>query len=418
MSFSSARASSQAPRTRVVITGIGLTTPIGHSMREVSSSLRENRHGITVAPDWADIAHMQTRLAAPVQNLTLHYPRKRTRTMGRVSLLSLYATEQAIADAGLSEDVFGDGRTGVAYGSTNGSSAANEEWSRKLFVYRGLQGIQSTEYIKFMSHTTAANLAIYYGITGRVISTCSACVSASQAVGAGYETIRAGIQDVMLVGGAEELHYSHAAIFDIMYATSTRNDTPDLTPRPFDKERDGLVIGEGACTFVLESYERAKARGAHIHAEILGYGTNCDGTHVTNPSANGMAGAMQLALEDAQLSPDRIDYVNAHATATEVGDIAESLATAKTLGVSVPISSTKSFTGHTLGACGSIEAAFCVAMMREGWIAPNRTLDEVDPRCAPLAFVGKEARDEKPRICMSNNFAFGGMNTSLILGVV
>jgi 3-oxoacyl-[acyl-carrier-protein] synthase II len=237
-------------------------------------------------------------------------------------------------------------------------------------------------------------------------------------VGAGYETIRAGIQDVMLVGGAEELHYSHGAIFDIMYATSRRNDTPDLTPRPFDKGRDGLVIGEGAGTFVLESYERAKARGAFIHAEILGYGTNCDGTHVTNPSANGMAGAMELALRDAELSPDRIDYVNAHATATEVGDIAESLATAKTLGVQVPISSTKSFTGHTLGACGTIEAAFCVAMMREGWIAPNRTLDEVDTRCAPLAYVGKEARDAKPRITMSNNFAFGGMNTSLILGAV
>ncbi len=405
-------------RTRVVITGIGLATPIGNSMREVSSALREDRHGILQMPEWGDIEHLQTRLGAKVQGLSFDYPRKRTRTMGRVSLLSLHATEQAVADSGIALDELKNGRTGIAYGSTNGSSSANEEWSRKLLVNRGLQGIQSTEYIKFMSHTTAANLAIYYGVTGRVISTCAACVSASQAVGTGYETIRAGIQDVMIVGGAEELHSSHAAIFDIMYATSRRNETPDLTPRPFDKGRDGLVIGEGAGTFVLESYERAKARGAHIHAEILGYGTNCDGTHVTNPSAEGMAGAMRLALGDAQLSSDRIDYVNAHATATEVGDIAESLATLRTLGADVPISSTKSFTGHTLGGCGSIEAAFCIAMMRENFLAPNRTLTEVDPRCAPLTYLGREPREGKPRITMSNNFAFGGINTSLILGAV
>jgi 3-oxoacyl-[acyl-carrier-protein] synthase II len=287
-----------------------------------------------------------------------------------------------------------------------------------MFLTRGLAGIQSTEYIKFMSHTCAANLAIYYGITGRVISTCAACVSASQGIGAGYESIRAGAADVMICGGAEEMHFSHAAIFDIMFAASKRNDEPDLTPRPFDKARDGLVIGEGAGTFILESYEHARARGATIYAELLGYGTNCDGTHVTNPSAEGMAGAMRLALRDAKIDAERIDYVNAHATATEVGDIAESLATARVIGPETPISSTKSFTGHTLGACGAIEAAFCIAMMREGWIAPNRTLDEVDERCAKLDYVGKLPRDDKPNITMSNNFAFGGINTSLILGKV
>lgn len=405
-------------RTRVVVTGIGLTSPIGNTLRAASGSLREDRHGIVKMPEFAEITHLQTQLAAPVRELNLSYPRKKVRTMGRVSLLSLYATEQAIEDAGLSEEELGSGKVGIAYGSTSGSSTANEEWCRKMFVSRGLAGIQSTEYIKFMSHTCAANLAIYHGLTGRVISTCSACVSASQAIGSGYETIRAGIQDVMICGGAEEMHFSHAAIFDIMFAASRQNDTPDLTPRPFDKRRDGLVIGEGAGTLVLESYERARARGAHIYAEVLGYGTNCDGTHVTNPSAEGMAGAMRLALQDAALSPERIDYVNAHATATEVGDIAESLATARMLGARVPISSTKSFTGHTLGACGAIEAAFCIAMMQEGWLAPNRTLDHVDERCAKLDYIGKEPRSAKPRVCMSNNFAFGGMNTSLILGMV
>ncbi len=405
-------------RTRVVVTGIGLATPIGNTLRAASGALREDRHGIVRMPEFGQIEHMATRLGAPVRGLELSYPRKKVRTMGRVSLLSLYATEQAVKDAGLARDMLPSGRVGVAYGSTNGSSSANEEWCRKLFVSRGLAGIQSTEYIKFMSHTCAANLAIYYGLTGRVISTCSACVSASQAIGAAYEAIRAGVQDVMLCGGAEEMHFSHAAIFDIMFAASRRNDQPELTPRPFDKARDGLVIGEGAGTFVLERYEHARARGAHIYAEILGYGTNCDGTHVTNPSVDGMAGAMQLALRDAELAPERIAYVNAHATATEVGDIAESLATLRVLGPEVPISSTKGFTGHTLGACGAVEAAFCIAMMHEGWLAPNRTLDQVDERCAALDYIGKEPRAAKPRICMSNNFAFGGINTSLILGMV
>ena len=405
-------------RTRVVVTGIGLCTPIGHSLAAVSASLREDRHGIRQMPEFAEIQHMRTRLGAPVRDLNLSYPRKRVRSMGRVGLLSLYATEQAVCDADLNEERLRDGRTGIAYGSTAGSAQANEDWSRKLLISKGLLGLQSTDYLKFMSHTCAANLATYFGITGRVLATCSACVSASQAIGAGYESIRAGFSDVMLCGGAEELHTSTAAVFDIMYATSVRNDHPELTPRPFDATRDGLVVGEGAGTFVLESYEHARARGARIYAEILGYGTNCDGTHVTNPSSEGMAGAMRLALRDAGLDPSRIEYVNAHATATEVGDIAESLATETVLGRKTPISSTKSFTGHTLGACGAVEAAFCVAMMREGFLAPNRTLDTVDPRCAKLDYIGKQPREARPRITMSNNFAFGGINTSLIVGLV
>jgi 3-oxoacyl-[acyl-carrier-protein] synthase II len=213
------------------------------------------------------------------------------------------------------------------------------------------------------------------------------------------------------------MHFTHAGVFGIMFATSRAyNDRPSESPRPFDAKRDGLVIGEGAGTLVLESYDRARARGAHIHAEILGYGTNCDGTHVTSPSVSGMADAMRLALRDAELSPDQIEYVNAHATATDVGDIAESRAMLEVLGSKVPVSSTKGFTAHTLGACGAIEAAFCIAMMNEGWLAPNRTLTEVDPRCAPLDYIGRAPRDTRTSIVMTNNFAFGGINTSLILG--
>jgi 3-oxoacyl-[acyl-carrier-protein] synthase II len=270
-----------------------------------------------------------------------------------------------------------------------------------------------------MSHTCAVNLALFYGVRGRVITTCSACVSSSQAIGSGYETIKAGIEEVMICGGAEELHFMHAVVFDIMFATSRRyNDRPDLSPRPFDADRDGLVVGEGAGTLVLESYDRARARGAHIHAEVLGYATNCDGKHVTSPSSEGMAGAMRLALEDAQLAPERIGYINAHATATEVGDIAESIATHEVFGPRVPVSSTKGFTAHTLGACGAIEAAFCIAMLNEGWLAPNRTLDHVDTRCAPLDYIRGAPREARVSFAMSNNFAFGGINTSLIFGRV
>jgi 3-oxoacyl-[acyl-carrier-protein] synthase II len=275
----------------------------------------------------------------------------------------------------------------------------------------------SLDYVKFMSHTCAANLGIDLGVTGRVISTCSACVSGSQAVGAGFEAIRAGAANVMICGGAEELHFTSAAIFDLLYAASTKyNDDPDRSPRPFDKDRDGLVVGEGACTLVLEDYDHAIARGARPVAEILSYATNCDGTHITSPSSAGMAAVMKRALRDAGLGPDRVGYVNAHGTGTEVGDIAESQATMEVFGDGVPVSSTKSFTGHTLGACGALESAFCIAMMNGGWMAHNRTLVTRDDRCAPLDLIRDAPRAKTLDVVMNNNFAFGGINTSLILG--
>ncbi len=223
----------------------------------------------------------------------------------------------------------------------------------------------------------------------------------------------------MICGGAEELHFVHAGVFDVMYVTSTRyNDRPAESPRPFDADRDGLVVGEGAGTLVLESLAHARARGARIHAEVLGYGTSSDGTHVTAPSVDGMIDAMGLALRDAGLGADRIGYVNAHATATRIGDVCESRATHAVLGERVPISSTKGFTGHTLGACGAIEAAFCIAMMRDGFLAPSRNLERVDPECAPLDYIVGAPRRERVEVTMTNNFAFGGINTSLVLGKV
>jgi 3-oxoacyl-[acyl-carrier-protein] synthase II len=405
---------------RVVITGVGVASPIGNDLASVSSALREGRHGISTMPGWNAHGNLSTRLAAKVVDLDFtNYPRKTTRTMGRVALLSVHASDQAVRDAGLTNDELSSGSVGLAYGSTHGSSSELEEFCRTLFRNESLKGLPSTSYLKFMSHTCAANLALHYGITGRIITTCAACVSSSQAIGYGYEAVKHGFQDAMICGGAEELHFTHAGVFDILYATSSGyNDRPDMSPRPFDKSRDGLVIGEGAGTLVLESYERAFKRDARIYGEVIGFGTNCDGRHMTNPSAEGMAGAIQLCLKDAGISADAIDYVNAHGTATELGDIAESAATLQVLGNQVPFSSTKGYTGHTLGACGSLEAAFCLAMMRDGFLAGGRNLDSVDPRCAPLNYLKGAAREARPRTLMTNNFAFGGMNTSLLLRTV
>ncbi len=402
---------------RVVITGLGLLTPIGHDLDQVTAALREGKSGVRVQPEWAKIGHLATRLAGEVRGVTLAgKDRKKIRSMGRVARLALTATEAALADAGLSAEEVSDPRTGLAYGSTHGSSSAYVDFARPLFARDSFEGLPSTSYLKFMSHTCVANLAQYYGITGRVQSTCAACVSGSQAIGAGLEAIRAGAADRMICGGAEELHWTHAGVFDVMLATSTQyNASPSTSPRPFDANRDGLVVSEGAGTVVLEALEVAEARGARVHAELIGYGTNCDGTHVTNPSAEGMADAIRLGLASAGLSAEDIDYVNAHATGTDVGDLAESRAVHDVFADRVPVSSVKGAMGHTLGACGAIEVGLCVAMMRGGFIAPTKNLEAVDPRCAPLDHVMGPPREARLRTVMSNNFAFGGINTSLVL---
>jgi len=400
---------------RVVITGVGITSPIGNSIDEVSRGLREDRSGVRVVPAFGEVEGLRTRLGAPVEVDLSALPKKRTRTMGRVALLSTWATQQAIDDAGLTQDLLSSGKVGLAYGSTGGTSAAVEDFVRKLYVQKQLGAIQSATYLKFMSHTCAANLAQYYAIRGRVITTCSACVSSSQAIGYAYENVKHGYQEVMLAGGAEEMDVVHAAIFDLMFATSVKyNDQPARSPRPFDADRDGLVVGEGAGTLVLEDYERARARGAHIYAEIVGFGTNCDGLHMTAPSEDGMTAVIERSLADAHLDRSRIEYVNAHATATDLGDVCESKAVLRALGDQVPVSSTKGFTGHTLGGCGAIESVFCLAMLRDGFLAPTKNLERPHPDVAPVALLSGPARDASPSIVMNNNFAFAGLNTSLI----
>jgi 3-oxoacyl-[acyl-carrier-protein] synthase II len=284
-----------------------------------------------------------------------------------------------------------------------------------LFTEKKVDSLNATTYLRMMGHTAAANIGIYFGLTGRIIPTSSACTSGSQGIGYAFECIKNGYQRVMLAGGAEELCVSEAAVFDRLYATSTLNDTPGETPRPFDKRRDGLVIGEGACTLVLEDYEHARARGATIMAEIVGFATNSDGLHATRPSEPTVTRVMQMALQSAGIPASAIGYVNAHATATEFGDIVESHATHKVFGARIPISSLKSYIGHTLGACGSLEAWASMQMMREDWYAPTINLDQVDERCAELDYLTGQARQMSNEYVMSNNFAFAGINSSIVL---
>ncbi len=220
---------------------------------------------------------------------------------------------------------------------------------------------------------------------------------------------------MMLAGGAEEISGPGAAVFATLFATSSKNDAPETTPRPFARDRDGLVVGEGAATLVLEEYEHAKARGAKILAEIVGFGSNSDGSHITQPEAETMAVAMRMALDDAGLTPEAIGYISAHGTATDRGDIAESQATASVFGPKTPISSMKSYLGHTLGACGAIEAWWAIEMMRRGWFATTINLTNVEPECAELDFLTGAGRSIDLEYVISNNFAFGGVNTSIIL---
>ncbi|HEX2605585.1 MAG TPA: beta-ketoacyl-ACP synthase [Oxalicibacterium sp.] len=401
---------------RVVVTGMAGISPIGNDWTSVRQRLGEYRNAIVRMEDWANYEGLNTQLGGPAApfELSERFNRKTTRSMGRIALMATRASELALTDAGLIDHpLLTSGRMGISYGSSAGTPSAIGDFGR-MMEDRTTKGINATTYIKMMAHTAPVNIGVFFGLTGRVITTSSACTSGSQGIGYAYEAIRNGQQIAMIAGGAEELDATEAAVFDTLFATSVRNDAPETTPRPFDADRDGLVIGEGAGCLILEEMEHAKARGATIYAELVGFGTNSDGCHVTQPNAETMKVAMQLALEDAGLQPDEIGYVNAHGTGTAHGDVAESQATGQVFGKRIPISSLKSYMGHTLGACGALEAWISIQMMREGWFAPTINLQRVDPDCAELDYIAGEGRALDCEYVMSNNFAFGGINTSLI----
>jgi len=401
---------------RVVVTGVGAHSPVGSTWTEVEESLRALKNRVQHMESWDKYDGLHTRLGAPVSHFEKpeNFTRKRTRSMGRVSLLATSATEIALRDSGLLDDpILKSGRVGISYGSSSGSTDAISDFANML-LSNSLDGITATTYIRMMGHTAPVNVGVFFGLKGRVITTSSACTSGSQGIGYAYETIRNGSQDIMVAGGGEELCPTQAAVFDTLYATSTRNDEPSMTPRPFDRDRDGLVIGEGACTLILERRDHALARGARIYAEIVGFDSNSDGAHVTQPSPETMQRVMELALENAGLGPDDIGYISAHGTATDRGDIAESHATRAVFGEQKPISALKSYTGHTLGACGALESWTAIEMMNHGWFMPTVNLDNIDADCAVLDYITGPGRELDVEYVMNNNFAFGGINTSLV----
>ncbi len=401
---------------RVVVTGMAGITSLGSDWTSIEANFSANRSGIRRMAEWDRFTELNTRLAGPVDDFSVppHWTRKQLRSMGRVSRLSVLAAERALADAGLLEDAsIRDGRMGVACGSSTGSTEEIKAFGNML-LNSVADGLNANSYIRMMPHTTAANISIFFGLTGRVIPTSSACTSGSQGIGYAYEAIKFGRLPLMLAGGAEELCATEAMVFDALYATSLKNDAPHTSPRPYDSGRDGLVIGEGAGMLVLEELEHALARGATIHAELVGFGSNADGQHATKPEQLTMRRAMELALEDAGLAPAAIGYVNGHGTATERGDIAETQATQALFGSGMPISSQKSFLGHTLGACGALESWFSIEMMNRDRYIHTLNLDEVDPRCGDLDYLRGAPRTMQHEYVMNNNFAFGGINTSLI----
>ena len=401
---------------RVVITGAGNISSLGNDWDSVKARLLAQKNAVRYMYEWDQYPELKTRLAAPIDDFELpsNYRAKQKRSMGRVSQMAVLATQYALEHAELiGHEVLKNGQTGVSYGSATGSSAAAVEFFGML-ENQSMSRINTTTYIRMMSHTAAVNIGVVFGTQGRMYTTSSACTAGSQGIGFAYEAIRAGQQTVMIAGGAEELCPTQAAVFDTILAASLRNTAPATAPRPFDQDRDGLVLGEGATTLILEDYEHARQRGVQILAEVIGFATNTDGGHMIRPRQATMEKVMQLSLADAAIPIEQIGYVSAHGTATEHGDIAESLATHNVLGRK-PISSLKSYTGHTLGACGAFELWTGMQMMREGWFAPTLNLDSVDAQCADLDYIRGAVRDLDTQMIMSNNFAFGGINTSLII---
>lgn len=401
---------------RVAITGAGAVSALGHEWKTIRENILQLKNRVRYMHEWDQYPELQTRLASPVDDFVMpaHYTLKKKRGMGRVAQMAVCATEQALVHAGLhKEPIISSDATGVAYGSATGSSEAAMEFFG-LLEHKSMAKLNGTTYLRMMSHSAAVNISVLFGTCGRMYTTNSACTAGSQGIGFAYEAIRSGQQTIMIAGGAEELCPTQAAVFDTVYSASVKNATPELSPRAFDLQRDGLVLGEGACTLILEDWDHAVARGANILAEIVGFATNCDGNHLVRPNQVTMAKVMQKSLQDAQLNAEQIHYISGHGTATVHGDIAESIATQEVMGSHIPFSCLKSYIGHSLGACGSLEAWLGIEMMNENWFSPNLNLDEIDENCGKLDYIHNEVRELHAQYFMSNNFAFGGINTSLI----
>ena len=404
---------------RVVITASAAITPIGHHKDEIIDSLVNEKSGVKELRDDNLLTdHIASKVFGTVSYpIEFDFERKYRKTMGPVAYYACQVVKEALESSGLDKEFISSGRLGVAFGSTHGSPTVQREIYKTFFSHSQskFSSIGAVDYLKSMVHTTAVNITKMFGITGRVISSSTACTTSSQSIGFGYEAVKYGLQDAMICGGADEYDTTTVAVFDNLLACSTDfNDTPHLTPRPFDTKRDGLVVGEGAGALLLEEYEFAKKRGADIIGEVIGFSCNNNGGDLILPNMNGITETIKLGLENAKIGPDEVDFVCAHATATKMGDVAEAMAIYKAYGDSPYVTGLKSYMGHTMGSCGVIEAIITLYMMEQGIMAPTLNLDEVDERCSMIRHT-KKLRESDIRIAAIQNFAFGGVNTSLLI---
>jgi 3-oxoacyl-[acyl-carrier-protein] synthase II len=400
---------------RVVITGLGGVSALGQDVPSLVAAIEANRCATRRMDGWDQYPGLRSQVAAPAElRDEKKIPRQSRRTMGRMSIFAAQAAEQALSDARLKVADVPPGRMGCIIGSTTGGAISLYETFSTLIPTWDINNLSATRFFQCVSHSAAMNVSQYLGITGRIMATCAACVSSLQAIGAGYDLIRLGEQDAVLCGGAEELHPTTTGSFDALFAASIRyNDTPERTPRPFDRDRDGLVCGDGSGIVVLEDYERARKRGATIHAEIIGYHTNGSAAHVSQSNHETIAACMRGALASAGLPAEAVDYINAHATGTLQGDKEEADAVRELFGDRVPVSSLKGNLGHLLGASGVLELIVSLAMMRTGVLYPTRNLEAVAADCEGLDHV-TSARPKKVSVLLKNGFAFGGINAVLV----
>jgi 3-oxoacyl-[acyl-carrier-protein] synthase I len=401
---------------RVVVTGIGIVSSIGNNANEVLASLREAKSGVTAAPEYAELGFRCQVHAAPQIDWESMVDRRAARFLAQGTAFGHIAMEQAIADAGLEAAEVSNEKTGLIVGSGGPSTRAIVE-AAATTKERGPKRIGPFAVPKAMSSGPSATLATWFKIRGLNFSISSACATSAHCIGSGYEQIAWGKQDVVFAGGTEELDWTLSALFDAMGAMSTGyNDRPSVASRAYDKNRDGFVIAGGAGIVVLEEYERAKARGAKIYGEIVGYAANSDGFDMVAPSGEGAARCMKLAM--STIGGRKIDYLNPHGTSTPVGDTKEMEAVRAVFGDAPPlISSTKSLTGHSLGAAGAQEAIYSLLMLNNGFAAESAHIEELDPAFADLPIV-RERIDRPLETVMSNSFGFGGTNGCLVMAKV
>ena len=407
---------------RVVITGIGLVTPVGVGTAESWAALLAGRSGVAAITRF-DCAAFRVRIAGEVKDWdpTRWVERKKLKELDRFMEFALGAAAMAISDAGLTLTDAERPRAGCFIGNGVGGLLSLEK-TKETLLTKGPTKVSPYAIPSIIANLAAGQVSIAHGLMGPSYCTTSACSSGAHAIGEASEWIRRGKVDVMVAGGSEAtITPVGIAGFEAMFALSKRNDDPERASRPFDRGRDGFVCGEGAGILVLESLERAKKRGARIYAEVTGYGASSDAHHLTQPAPRheGAQRAMRMALDDAHLAPAAVDYVNAHGTSTSIGDIEESRAIAAVFGAaaadkSVWVSSTKSMMGHLLGAAGAVETAICALTIAQGRVAPTINLIEPDPECT-LDYVANEARERTVRHAMNNSFGFGGTNCALVL---